>query len=217
MCFSLAASFAAAAITGTIGAVSMAKARTAAELPLAATPVVFAVQQGVEGLLWLSLPSTPATGQAGLAFLFLFVAEVFWPIYVPIAILLIEPSRRRRHLVLVCLAAGVGVGAYLFYWLARGSLGAAVAGEHIVYLTEPRNSLAVGVAYLTATSVPPLLSSRPTITALGVIVLVGSVAAYWFYWEAFISVWCFFAAAASVLILGHFERSRRQRLRIAGV
>jgi hypothetical protein len=42
------------------------------------------------------------------------------------------------------------------------------------------------------------------------------VVAYAFYWEAFISVWCFFAAVASVAILCHFEWSRRSRLRSAG-
>jgi len=44
----------------------------------------------------------------------------------------------------------------------------------------------------------------------------GLVVAYAFYWEAFISVWCFFAAAASVAILCHFEWLRRSSLRIAG-
>jgi hypothetical protein len=29
-------------------------------------------------------------------------------------------------------------------------------------------------------------------------------------------VWCFFAAAASIVILAHFERNRRQRFRTAG-
>ena len=60
------------------------------------------------------------------------------------------------------------------------------------------------------------LSTRRAVAALGLLVLVGSVAAYAFYWEAFVSVWCFFAAAASLVILGHFELSHRHRLRAAG-
>ena len=39
--------------------------------------------------------------------------------------------------------------------------------------------------------------------------LTGSLVAYLFYWQAFQSVWCFFAAGGSVVILGHFEHSRR--------
>ena len=37
-----------------------------------------------------------------------------------------------------------------------------------------------------------------------------------FYWQAFVSVWCFFAAAASVVILWHFARLRPVRPGIAG-
>jgi hypothetical protein len=43
---------------------------------------------------------------------------------------------------------------------------------------------------------------------LGAIVLCGSLSAYFMYWEAFASVWCF-AAAGSVVILVHFERVRQ--------
>jgi uncharacterized membrane protein len=61
-----------------------------------------------------------------------------------------------------------------------------------------------------------IASSRRAIIVLGAIILVGSVVAYAFYWEAFMSVWCFFAAAASVVILGHFEWARRRSLQLAG-
>jgi hypothetical protein len=44
---------------------------------------------------------------------------------------------------------------------------------------------------------------------------VGSIVAYAFYWEAFLSVWCFFAAAGSVVILAHFEHARRTRFQLA--
>ena len=35
---------------------------------------------------------------------------------------------------------------------------------------------------------------------------------YFYYWEAFSSIWCFFAAGASVVIVLHFERVRQQEL-----
>jgi len=80
---------------------------------------------------------------------------------------------------------------------------------HIIYGTEYRQPLIVGVAYLTATGLPLLLSSQRTVIVLGATVLAGLLVAYAFYWDAFISVWCFFAAAASAAILCHFEWSRR--------
>ncbi len=47
--------------------------------------------------------------------------------------------------------------------------------------------------------------------------LIGSLVAYIFYWEAFQSVWCYFAAAGSLVILGHFEWSRRRRPALAPI
>jgi hypothetical protein len=217
MCFSATASFVTAGVTGVVGIVSLSRANERRELPLAATPLLFALQQSVEGLLWLTLPVAPEESTAtGLTFLFLFFAEAFWPVYAPLAVLLIEPDDWRRRLMLGCLAVGAGVSAYLLWWIFSRSHGAAIVHGHIVYVTEYPHSDAIGLAYLAATGLPLLLSSQRTVVALGAIVLVGSTVAYVFYWEAFVSVWCFFAAAASVAILCHFEWSRRRRLRIAG-
>jgi len=61
-----------------------------------------------------------------------------------------------------------------------------------------------------------LSSSQRTVVVLVAIVLAGLVVAFALYWEVFVSVWCFFAAAASVTVLCHFEWSRRRRLQTAG-
>lgn len=216
MCFSATASFVTAGVAGVVGIVSLRKASERRELPLAATPLLFALQQSVEGLLWLTLPVAPdGPAATGLAFLFLFFAEAFWPVYAPLAVLLIEPNEARRRLMLACLAAGAGVSAYLFWWIFTRLHGAAIVDGHIVYVTEHRHSDLIGVAYLAATGLSLLLSSHRTVVALGAIVLAGSAIAYVFYWEAFVSVWCFFAAAASVAILWYFQWSRRNRPRMA--
>jgi hypothetical protein len=65
------------------------------------------------------------------------------------------------------------------------------------------------VLYLVATAITPLLSSHRAVALLGAIVLAGWLFAYFMYWEAFASVWCFFAAAGSIVILMHFERVRQ--------
>jgi hypothetical protein len=213
MCFSATASFVTAAVTGGIGIVSLSRVNEPRELPLAGAPIFFALQQSVEGLLWLDLPLAPdGLIPTGLTLLFLFFAEVFWPVYAPIAVLLIERSERRRRLMLLCLAVGVGVGAYLLWSILAGPHSAVILDDHIVYVTEHRYSDAVAISYLAATSLPLFLSSQRTVIALGAIIFVGIAVAYAFYWDAFVSVWCFFAAAASVVILCHFEWSRRQRL-----
>jgi hypothetical protein len=212
MCFSASASFVTAGITGVIGVVALTRVKGPREIPLAATPLLFAFQQCVEGLLWLGLPQAPDCSlSAPLTVLYLFFAETFWPLYAPIAVWLIEPKEFRRHLMVVCLVVGAGVGAYLLWRVLGHPHFATISDGHIVYVTEHGHAVAVGIAYLSAIGLPLLLSSQRSVVVLGAIVLVGLVVAHAFYWEAFISVWCYFAAAASVAILCHFEWSRRGR------
>jgi hypothetical protein len=213
MCFSATASFVAAAMTGAIGIVPLARVNERGSAPLAAIPLFFSAQQSIEGVLWLTLPLAPETSTStGLTLLFLFLAEVFWPIYAPIAAMLVEPRKGRRLLIYLCGAVGVGVAGYLFWHLLYQPHDAAILNGHIVYIAQYEHTNIIVAAYLTATALPLLLSSQRTVVAVGATILAGYAVAFIFYWEAFVSVWCFFAAAASLLILFHFESVRRQSL-----
>jgi hypothetical protein len=55
MCFSAGASFGASAVLGAIGIVTLTKAKTTDQIPFASIPLLFAVQQAVEGTLWIGL------------------------------------------------------------------------------------------------------------------------------------------------------------------
>jgi hypothetical protein len=209
MCFSATASFAAAAVTAAVGVVTLSKTDNVRELPLAATALFFSAQQAVEGWLWLTLPVDPA-GPTSLFLTraFLFFALIFWPVFAPVAALLIEPSAIRRRVMQVCLIIGVVVAAYFAYTLSGGLHRAIIDGGHIVYHTGTRAPVPIGGLYLLATAAAFLASSHRAVALLGAIIFVGSITAYFFYWEAFVSVWCFFAAASSVVILMHFVRVR---------
>lgn len=212
MCFSATASFVTAGATAVIGIVCLVRAADRRELPLAATPLLFAGQQAVEGLLWLTLPQAPdGSVSSGLTVLFLLFAEVFWPAYAPIAAWLVETDPRRRRPIGLCVASGFGVAAWLLWGLLTRNHGAVLQDGHIVYVTGQQPSIAVGFAYLAATGVSLALSSHRTIRLLGALVLAGSVVTYLAYWEAFVSVWCFFAAGSSLVVLGHFAWSHQER------
>jgi hypothetical protein len=71
---------------------------------------------------------------------------------------------------------------------SAGPHGAVILDSDIVYVTEYRPSAALALSYLAANCLPLVLSSQRTVIALGAIILVGTVAAYAFYWEAFTSV-----------------------------
>ena len=57
MCFSATASFVAAGVTGSRNSGAARRAQHPSEWPLAAVPLIFAAQQGVEGLLCVAAPS----------------------------------------------------------------------------------------------------------------------------------------------------------------
>src|SRR6188768_3673276 len=63
---------------------------------IASIPLIFAVQQFTEGFLWLSLTSPRFAGLQSVAtIVFLFFAQVVWPVWVPYAILKLEPKENR--------------------------------------------------------------------------------------------------------------------------
>lgn len=208
MCFSAPASFLAAGVTGIIGIGCLAKVRRARELPLAAMPVLFALQQFAEGLLWMTLPVAPDAARASLlTFLFLIYAKVLWPIYVPVASALVEPDQRRQAIMWLIGIGGAATGAFFLQRIWRDDHTASILGGHIVYEGPAELPLVVGALYFLATCLAPLLSSHRAIRVLALIVLAGAAITYAFYWQAFTSVWCFFAAAASIVLYHHFART----------
>jgi len=211
MCFSAAASFVTAGITGVVGIAALTRAREPREWSLAAVPLIFAAQQGVEGLLWLQLPAAPnGPSTTFLTYLYLLFAEVLWPAYAPIACLLIEPNKRRRVAMAVCLIAGLAVAAHYLVSIFSHPHAARIIGHHVAYVTEGKVSYLMGAAYLLATGGVIALSSHRAMIALAAIVIAGAFVSYTLYWESFVSVWCFFSATASVIILLQFEWEHRR-------
>jgi hypothetical protein len=212
MCFSASASFSAAAVTGAIGVATVSRVHSRNEFPLAVMPIFFAVQQTIEALLWINIPDDPSGRiAAGLTQLFLLFALVFWPVYAPFASLSIEDDLTRRKWISVCMFAGLVVSGYFLWSLIAGPRTANILNGHVVYSGDPTLPMFVLYLYPAATCLAPMLSSHKAVRLMGLLVFLGSLAAYIAYSEAFASVWCFFAAASSGVILYQFETARRQR------
>jgi hypothetical protein len=213
MCFSATASFSTAALTGVVGIAAISRTQDSRELPLAAVPLLFAIQQTAEGLLWLSLAEQPnnAFVTSALTNTFLLFALLIWPTYAPFAALTVESDPRRRKLIMAPLAIGVFISLYVFTVLVGSTNQALPSDGHIVYNMDPPPHRSVGFFYLVATGLGPALSSHRAINLLSILIVVGSVVAWIAYWEAFVSVWCLFAAASSLIIWMHFEKAREAR------
>jgi hypothetical protein len=204
MCFSATASFTAGTALSAVGGLTITRSRGKTELPLALVPLLFGIQQISEGFLWLSINNSLAGLQTWTTYIFSMFSHVLWPIFVPFAIVLVEPSERRRRALRVFLAMGAGVGLYLLYFILRYPVAARVEGRSIFYDSPHFFIMGALVIYLLATCVSGLFSSHRCVNTFGVLAFVLAIAAYQVSVKTFVSVWCFFAAVLSLFIVIHF-------------
>jgi hypothetical protein len=96
MCFSASASFGAGALLVVIGVASLKKTHHHSQYLFAGIPLIFGIQQIAEGVLWLTLRNEDALNlQIISTYVFLFFAQIVWPVWVPTAILLLEHKMNR--------------------------------------------------------------------------------------------------------------------------
>ncbi|AEB85714.1 MULTISPECIES: DUF6629 family protein [Comamonadaceae] len=212
MCFSATASFTAGGVLLALGATTVPRAASRAELPYALIPVLFGLQQLLEGTLWLTFPDRAPTLNVWLTHAFSFFSHVLWPIYIPLAALALEPVRWRRRVLIAIALAGAVVGLYLLVMLVRLPITARVIGQHIFYDSPHFYVLTTMALYFAGTCASLMFSSHRRVVAFGIAAFGSAVAAYASYATWFISVWCFFAALLSVIVAWHFYAPRVPRL-----
>lgn len=208
MCFSAEASFTAGAVLLIVGAATVRRARTRSELPYAWIPVLFGIQQLLEGALWLTFPNHAPLLNSVLTHAYSFFSHVLWPIYVPLAALALETVPWRRLALTVIAIAGSSVGLYLLATLFTLPIVATVNGQHIAYESPHFYALAAMSLYLLGTCASLMFSSHARVVAFGVAAFVSAVVAYAFYAVWFISVWCLFAGVLSVIVFLYFSDPR---------
>lgn len=204
MCFSASASFSSAVVLLAVGTLTLKAARHKREFFLAAIPLLFAIQQIIEGVLWLTFSNDAALLNVAMTYLYSFFSHVLWPIYLPLSVLLIEPPGRSRWVLAAFLAIGVVVGSYLLLAMVIFGITSRPTGQHIEYVAPHFFGMATMSAYLLATTMTPVLSTHRMVKLFGILAFLSFASAYYFYTTWFISVWCFFAALLSMLILAHF-------------
>jgi hypothetical protein len=207
MCFSATASFAAGAVLAGIGAMAVRRVRRSSEIPYALIPLLFSAQQVVEGGLWLTFAGEGSHLNASLTHIYQFFSHVLWPIYVPFSVLLLERVPWRRTALLAFAALGAAVGLYLFYFLLVDPTTARGTSGHVDYISPHFYIAPVLAAYVLATCASALLSSHRAVQWFGVAASLSLAAAAAFYRMWFISIWCFFAAIISVVVLAYFQSS----------
>ncbi|SFD83016.1 hypothetical protein SAMN05518672_103402 [Chitinophaga sp. CF118] len=204
MCFSATASFGASAVLLTIGIIAIKKSTTKPQYLLSCIPLLFCVQQFAEGIVWLS------ASHPGIHFLkqpavyaFLIFAQVIWPVIVPLSIGLLEKEPLRKKIYTVISGIGILIALYLSYCLLFYKVSANIECYHIDYILYFPFAPAKysGILYFIPTVIPPIISSIKSLRLLGLAVLLTYITTKIFYTEYLISVWCYFSAIISILIL----------------
>lgn len=203
MCFSASASFTAGTSLSAIGVATLRNAQTRSERPFAAIPVLFGIQQLTEGVIWLTFTHDAPMVKTIMTDVYSGFSHVFWPMYVPLAMGILEAVGWRRRAFAWFGVAGAAVGLYLLYYLVVSPVVAHVIGMHIVYVSPHFYIAPVMVFYLAATCISCFFSSHPFVKLFGVLALIAFGVAYLVHVRALVSIWCFFAALLSVLIYVH--------------
>ena len=203
MCFSAAASFAAGGTLSVVGGLTIAKVRKKSELSFASIPLLFGIQQAIEGAVWVSYGSPILNTIATYAYSMF--SHVLWPIFIPFSVLMIETDPIRKKILRLFSFMGLAVGLYLLYFILVDPVTAHVVNNSIAYHSPHLYVYLIMALYLVTTCGSCLVSSHKIINIFGVVLFISFAIAAWFFTETFFSVWCFFAAILSIIVYWYFQ------------
>ena len=217
MCFSATVSYSAAVVLVSTGlyAVQQARRLQSPYWMWALVPVFFGFQQAFEGLVWQALDAGNASAAVPFALGFHFFSHFLWLWWLPLCSYLAEPGQTsnigklRKKIIGGCAAFGAFAGTLVYsVMLFHPEWMSAAVKEHSViydYSAPYRSPIEIPVTPVTLYGltilVPLLFSSHRLIRVFGVLVALSMALASAVYNAAFISAWCFFAAALSLYII----------------
>ena len=215
MCFSATASFVTAMGLAPVGVVSLTMARRLDPKrwqPLALMPLLFATQQTLEGVVWLLLDSPdPSPGLLWVSLAYLGFAFALWPVWIPWCALRLAAGhlaawKRRLFRSLWALGALLGTSLWFPLLLDTGLINPIVRIGSIDYQAKPpltalNEHLAITLLYALIICIPLLLYPYRRLRLLGVALAVSFAVSQLAFQHAFTSVWCYFGALMSILLL----------------
>ncbi|REC94350.1 DUF6629 family protein [Kushneria indalinina] len=208
MCFSASASFTGSAVIAGVGIATLFQVRHQGAWFLAAIPMLFALHQLLEGIVWLGIDGrleSPWPQLAGQ--LYVFYAQGLLPLVMPVAVWRFLPAGERRR-VLPFVLTGLALSLYNLWFLTTLPTDIGQCGHSITYHNPRTREMLVALLYIIATCGALVASRRRWLVIMGLANLAGlSVVALFRMW-AFTSVWCFYAALISVMVYWHFRRAR---------
>jgi hypothetical protein len=212
LCFSATANFVGSAVLATAGAVTLTRVKHRRELLFAALPALFAIHQFIEGFVWLGLDgilSPAVTHDMGAAFML--YAQGLLPLLLPLSVYLFEVHPKSRRLMLPFVVLGAATTLYILWALTAFPTEVYVRNNSIVYINQATNNIWVAIFYVIATCGPLFFSKIRMMVLFGAANLVILLTVMEVRRYAFTSLWCAYAAIASIIILAYFWKSMEER------
>jgi hypothetical protein len=212
VCFSATANFVGSGVLGAAGVATLTRVKHRRELVFAALPMLFAIHQFIEGFVWLGLDGilSPAVAH-DMGAAFMLYAQGLLPFLLPLSVLLFEPNAKSRSRMLPFLVLGGATTLYILWALTAFPLQLYVRGNSIVYINQATNNTAVALLYVIATCGSLFFSKIKMMVVFGAANLATLLVVMEVKRYAFTSLWCAYAAVASVIILAYFWRSHADR------
>ncbi len=213
MCFSPEASFAGGIIISAIGVITVRKVYNPSQIIFASVPLFFGLQQIAEGFLWLTLPLEGYDILRRVScYTFLIMAQVIWPVMIPLSVLFMEVSKKKKKVLSALVTVGAILSVYYSFCLLSFDVNPQIEGFHIKYHNDFPESIAdvAFIFYLSATIIPLFVSSVKKTHLLAVLMTLSCLVTAVFFTQYLTSVWCFFAALISGVIYWILNDSHKE-------
>jgi hypothetical protein len=205
MCFSPEADIGGGLLICTIGVDAVRHIGQRREfIAMAWIPVLLGAHQFIEALVWLWLQGHVPRGIGHVAlWAYLLIAFVVLPVFVPLAVIALEPTRRRKLLMAPFALIGSVIAVILFAAMVRGPVSVKLAPYHLSYSIRLPDGLAIVALYVVAVCGPLLVSGYRNVVLFGIVNLVAVIIIARLTISGFASVWCGWAAITSAAITLH--------------
>jgi hypothetical protein len=213
MCFSPQADLVGGGIIAAIGVDAVRHVHQRhGHVALASLPLLLGFHQFTEAFVWWGLQGhVPHELERVALWVYLLIAFVVLPIFVPLAVLLHEPLRPRRRAMIPLALLGAVVASVLFAAMIRGPVNVRLRPYHLAYSIELHYGGIIVALYVVAICGTLLLSSTRRVVVFGIANLAAVAVIAWLTIDGFASVWCGWAAISSAAIALHMRVGRSHR------
>jgi hypothetical protein len=209
MCFSYTASFVAGSLLSATGVVTTLTSEKKREIPFASIPIFFGIQQAIEGVVWLGQENFLYTESV---YIYLFFAYCVWPFLIPFSALCLEQNKKRKKFVMAIFILGCLVSLYFLYYLTRSNITVKIVGFSLSYSYSPPFLRLVNSVYIFVVVAGGLISSHRALRIFSLLLVPSLALAYAINQATTASVWCFFAAILSGVIVLDRYRVLKERV-----